>query len=403
MNLSAIPEHVHPELVYEVDVFNIQSLHPDLHVAFKKLQDESPPIFFTPFHGGHWLPTRADIIERVFSDYETFSSHNAVVPPAVEGVPRALPINADGAEHRAFRSFIVSYLIGKPLRLAIERARILAIDLIEGLLPNGQCEFVADFAQHLPIEVFLSIVDLPNEDREYLVGLADIVRTADPVARGESFQRLMDYLSRYIDERIANPGDDLISRIVTGQIDGRPVSREEMIGTCNVVLLGGLDTVASTISFIAAHLAQNPGLRRQLADEPQLIETHIDEIIRRFGVAGPSRIVAKDVEIEGAQLKVGDRVFIASALHGLDEHRWKDPLNVDLSRKEPATAYQTFGSGPHRCPGAALARSEIILFLQEWLKRIPDFELVPGKSIVAGSGNTNGVYSLHLQWPTSDK
>lgn len=176
------------------------------------------------------------------------------------------------------------------------------------------------------------------------------------------------------------------------------MTRDEILGECTQVLVGGLDTVASMMGFIAAHLATNPALRHRLAAEPALIEKHIDEIIRRFGVAGPARQVAHDVVIDGVEMKAGDPVFLASALHGLDEQRWANPLEVDISRPSPATAFQTFGSGPHRCPGAALARNEIILFLEEWLKRIPDFELVPGSPIIAASGSVNGVLSLPLRW-----
>lgn len=396
---AQVPDHVPAELVRDIDVFNIQAIDPDIHVGWKKLQDDSPPLVYTPRYGGHWIPMRAAAVERVFSDAGAFINGGAWVPPNPSGLIPQIPIQSDGDIHRAYRALIMPFLIGKRLRLAIDGARTLAISLIEGFIDQGRCDFAVDFAQHLPIQVFLDLVDLPADDRPYLASLAEVVRTPDETRRMEAFGKMMAYMQSHIADRRANPREgDIISSIVNGTVLGRPMTDEEVLGECTQVLVGGLDTVASMMGFIAAHLATNTALRHRLAAEPKLIEQKIDEIIRRFGVAGPARQVARDVTVEGVFMKAGDPVFIASALHGLDEERWPNPLEIDLDRASSAPDYQTFGSGPHRCPGAALARSEIILFLEEWLKRIPDFSLVPGEPMVAASGSVTGMLSLKLQW-----
>jgi cytochrome P450 len=395
---APIPDHVSPDVVRDVNIFAIQAIDPDLHLGWKKLQDSSPSLIYSPYFGGHWIPMRAHVIERVMSDSEAFINGGAYVPPNPPGMRAQLPIQSDGDLHRAYRSFIMPFMIGKPLLAAIAGARELAIELIEGFVANGECDFVTDFAQHLPIEVFLKLVDLPSSDRPYLASLAELVRMSDPVARMKAFGDMSAYVEKYVDERIANPGEDMISRIAHGQVMGRPMTREEILGECTLILVGGLDTVASMMGFIAAHLAVNVELRHKLVQNPELIEKRIDEIVRRFGVAGPARQAIQDVEFDGILVKAGDPIFVATALHGLDDQRWEDPLTIDLDRPSRATDYQTFGSGPHRCPGAALARNEIILFLEEWLKRIPDFSLVPEKPSVAASGSVNGMISLPLRW-----
>jgi len=398
MPRSEIPSHVPPELVRDVNIFAIQAIDPDIHKAWKTLQDSSPSLIYSPFFGGHWIPMRAHVIERMMSDHEAFINGGVWVPPMPPGMLPQLPIQSDGELHRAYRSFIMPYLIGKPLRLAIDGARELAIELIEGFKARGECDFATEFAQHLPIEVFLKLVDLPSEDRPLLAGLAEVVRQPDPVARMQAFGQMADYIAKYVDERIADPRDDMISRIANGQVLGRPMTRDEILGECTQVLVGGLDTVASMMGFIVAHLAVNTELRRRLVENPDLIEKRIDEIIRRFGVAGPARQAAKDVDFDGILVKAGDPIFVATALHGLDDQRWEDPMTVDLDRPSRASDFQTFGSGPHRCPGAALARSEIILFLEEWLKRIPDYRLVPERPMISASGSVTGVLSLPLRW-----
>lgn len=393
-----IPAHVPQEVVRDVDIFNINAIDPDIHLGWKKLQDESPSLIYSPRNGGHWIPMRAHVIERVLKDAEIFINGGQCVPPNPEGMLPLIPIMSDGALHRGYRSFIMPYMVGKPLMAAIERARGLAADLIEGFHPNGACDFAVDFAQHLPIEIFLSLVDLPSEDRPYLASLAEVVRMPDEAERMTAFGKMFEYVAGYVDERTRNPGPDLISTIANGQVLGRPMTREEIVGECTQVLIGGLDTVASMMGFIAAHLAVNAPLRRRLVAEPKLIERKVDEIIRRFGVAGPSRQAVADIEFDGIEIKAGDTLFVSTALHGLDDSRWTNSLDIDLDRSSSGTDFQTFGSGPHRCPGAALARSEIILFLEEWLKRIPDYSLVPGKPMVSASGNVTGVLSLPLQW-----
>jgi cytochrome P450 len=396
-----IPAHIPASLVRDIDIFNIQSVDPDIHAGWKKLQDESPSLVYSPRYGGHWIPMRAHVIEQVMSDNTSFINGGVWVPPSPPGMLPQIPIQSDGDLHRAYRSHIIPFLIGKPLLAAIGGARKLAIDLIEGFREKGGCDFAVDFAQHLPIQVFLELVELPVSDRPYLASLAEVVRTPDPEAKMQAFGAMMQYIGKFVDERIAKPGNDMISRIANGTVLGRPMTRDEILGECTQVLVGGLDTVASMMGFITAHLAANTPLRQRLAAEPQLIEKRIDEIIRRFGVAGPARQAAKDVEFDGILVKAGDPIFVATALHGLDEKRWTDSMVINLDRVATGTDFQTFGSGPHRCPGAGLARSEIVLFLEEWLKRIPEFSLVPGKPMIAASGSVTGVLSLHLQWDVS--
>lgn len=396
--LAPVPAHVPPEVVRDIDVFALQQIDSDIHKAWRQVQDGAPALVWSPHHGGHWLPMRAHVIERVMGDAKAFINGGVWVPANPPGMLPQLPIQSDGELHRGYRAFILPYLIGKPLLNAIKGARQLAIDLIEGFRPNGECDFATDFSQHLPIEVFLKLVELPSSDRPYLASLAEVVRITDVEKKLAAYAEMTEYMAKVVDARIANPGDDVISRIAHGEVMGRKLTREEALGECTQLLVGGLDTVASMMGFIAAHLAVNVPLRRKLAAEPQLIEKRVDEIIRRFGVAGPARQAAEDVDFDGILVKAGDPVFLATALHGLDETRWDNPLEIDLDRNLPGTAYHTFGSGPHRCPGAALARSEIILFLEEWLKRIPDYELVPGKPMVAASGSVTGCLSLPLRW-----
>jgi len=165
-------------------------------------------------------------------------------------------------------------------------------------------------------------------------------------------------------------------------------------------MFGGLDTVASMLGFIARFLALNPGHRRQIVerlDDEAFLKHAVEELLRRHGIANTARIVAQDTELGGVQLKAGDVILPPNLLVGLDERAVEDPTRVDFARPFPIR-HATFGNGVHTCPGAVLARRELQVFLQEWLRRIPDFEIKPGTTPVAATGMVNGVLKLELSW-----
>ena len=119
--------------------------------------------------------------------------------------------------------------------------------------------------------------------------------------------------------------------------------------------------------------------------------------MRRHSIPTVGRVLTQDVTLDGVTLKAGDFVQLTTCFHGLDEHRWAKPLDVDFSR-EGLAEHMAFGRGVHKCPGANLARSELRVFLEEWLKRIPDFGIKPGDESITATGAVAGVLKLPLAW-----
>jgi cytochrome P450 len=253
-------------------------------------------------------------------------------------------------------------------------------------------------ATHLPIVIFLRLVDLPLEGREYLLGLAE-KRTRSAVAeeRNAAKAGLIEYLRDAVTSRRANPGTDFISRILQGKVDGRSLTQFEIENLLATLLSGGLDTVASMMSFALACLAREPAVAERLAADRGAIPRAVDEIIRRHGLSNTARLIARDADYKGVHFKKGEQVVVPSALIGLDPALFPNPLEVDIDRPN-VNRHGTFGSGIHRCPGANLGRLEIRVVLEEWLSRIPRFHLAPGKPIVMASGLVSTVHELHLEW-----
>jgi cytochrome P450 len=395
---APVPAHVPPELVFDFDVYNPPGAETDFHGALKRLHDENyPDIFWSTANGGHWVAIRGEDIHKVFADYQNFSNHRLTVPESSAPPVPLYPIFADPPEHTLYRSLLNPSFSPKAVAALETRARALAVKLVEELKPRGRCDFVVDFAQHLPIEVFMSIVDVPAADRHDLLSWAEgMVRPKQPADVHVTIQKIFAYAAQKIAARRAQPGDDLITKLTRAEINGRLLTDPEIVGMVSLVLIGGMDTVVTAMSFAALFLARSPKHRRQLVENPGLIPKAVDELLRRFPIVNQGRCVARDLVYKNVPFKAGDMILLPTTLHGLDERAFPNPLEVDFNR--PTPMHSTFGNGPHRCPGSNLGRTEIKVFLEEWLKRIPDFHLQPGEKISMRSGVNGTVYGLPLAW-----
>lgn len=398
--LAPRPDHVPADLVRDFDLYDIPGAAEDIQAAYRAIQQASPDIFWTPHNGGHWVATRGEDIIEMQRDYSRFSHRHIVLPPMPDA-PRQIPLEMDPPEHARYRRPLMQALMPSIVAELESKVRQVAIDAVERLLPRGECEFVEDFAKVLPIHVFLALVELPLDDKAYLLTLAeDSVRGRDAETRGRSQQLMGAYLLPWIRARRETPGNDLLSKLVNVDIGGERISEAEATSYATLVLFGGLDTVAGMIAFIARFLAQNPGQRRQLVerlDDDAFVRNAIEEMVRRHGLANTARVIASDFDYKGVSFRAGDRILPANLFVGVDDRLNPDPLVVDFSREKPVHA--AFGNGAHACPGAVLARREIRIFLQEWLSRIPDFRIRPGTSPVLATGMVNGVLRLELVWP----
>ncbi|ONI93057.1 cytochrome [Saccharothrix sp. ALI-22-I] len=397
-----IPAHVPQDRVVDFDYLRPTGIDEDLHLAWKRAQDSLPDIFWTPRNGGHWVATRAQDIKAIQLDHQRFS-HKRLLIQGPEGHEGSV-LTMDPPRHGLYRMLISPAFSPKAIAALEPIVRQTAVTLIEELRPRGECEFVGDFAKVLPVEVFLGLVDLPLEDREFLLPFAEkIARPRNPQDYGEGQAGLTQYISQVLTARAQQPGGDLLSKIVTAKIDGEPIAFEAAVALSRTVLAGGLDTVASILGFVARFLALNPGHRRQLIDDPSLVGNAVEELIRRHGIANTARVLTQDTEFKGVRLRAGEQILIPNNLYGLDERQVDDPLVVDFTRAHPDRHSAAFGNGPHRCPGSFLAKSEITVFLQEWLARIPDFDIKPGTTPRMASGHVNATHELHLAWDTDSR
>ncbi|SFS11741.1 cytochrome P450 [Sphingomonas jatrophae] len=397
--MTVLPSHVPADRVVDFDIYFPPGVEQDYHAAWLSLRSPARSLVWTPRNGGHWIATRGEDVRALWADAERLSSDVLAVPRGLGALMQFIPLQQDPPEHTPFRNAVMRGFASRFI-VAIEPQVIgNARELIEGLAPRGQCDFVSDFAEILPIDIFLTLVDLPRADRPMLRGLgAQLTRPDGSMTVEQLRQAADDYLAPYVEERLARPGDDLLSRILSTPVDGRAWTMDEARRMCRNILFGGLDTVAAMMGFVALHLARHPADQQALRDDPGAIPDAVDELMRRYASVSVSRNCTQDVEIDGVVLKEGDIVYLPSVLHNLDPLSFDDPETVHFDRRLNATRHTTMGVGVHRCVGAGLARMEIIAVVREWLVRIPPFRLDPQRTVTMKGGNVGACVSLPLTW-----
>jgi cytochrome P450 len=389
------PAHVPPELAVDFDFMRPGPEGSDPFEAWSRLHG-LPPLVWTSRNGGHWLATRGEDIPMILKNHELFSSRRAFI--GMSNRPQGVPLEYDPPEHGPLRKVLIPAFSPKAVAQWSPEARRLAVELIEGFKADGRCEFIQDFAQQLPMIIFLKMVNLPLEHRRMLIDWVGTgLRSIDLGLRAAARVQLNDYLAHLLDERLAHPGEDLLSAALRADIGGRTMNRQEALGLASGLLGGGLDTVAATMGWMALFLAGNPLHRRELIDDPARIPKAIDELMRRYSIANIARVVREDMLYLGASLKAGEQILMATCIHGLDARSFAAPIEVRFDRKD-SYRHSTLSHGIHRCIGAPLALQEMKIFLEEWLARIPDFTLDPADPPVMATGIVHGLTRLPLKW-----
>ncbi len=331
---------------------------------------------------GAYLIVSSEGAEFVLRHPELFSSRAAF---DILGSPLPLvPIAFDPPEHTAYRRILQPFFSPRGTASWRPMVRELAGELIEGFARRGECDVVAELAEPLPAQVFLTLFGLPLEDRDRLNAWKEALVNNFGVQGGEAppdrAVRLGAELYGYLVEHIArrrreDHSDDLLGQLLADTSDER-LSDQEILGLSFLFVIAGLETVTSALSTAFALLAARPALRRQIAADPAVIPAAVEELLRFDGpVVFVPRIAVAEVELAGQLIPAGAQVNVVLAVAGRDPAEHPDPDRLDFRRQERSLV---FGVGPHRCLGVHLARMEMRVALEEWHRRIPEYELAPG-------------------------
>jgi cytochrome P450 len=395
-----VPPHVPPHLVRDFRTELLPGVEADSIRAVVDATRGGPDIFFglTTRRGASWIITRHELMREVYQDAATFSSrHNGDFSAMIGENWPLLPLEADPPNHANWRMLLNP--IFSPTRMKALEAQIelLSNELVDAVLARGEADFMADFAGVFPIQIFLRLFGLPIEDTAKFLGWEkEIVHSMTLEGRERGLRSTIGYLRDVIAERRVQPTDDLISYIAGAQIEGRPLTDDEAVGFAVLLYVAGLDTVASTLGFMFKHLAEHPNDQQLLRDDSSLIPNAIEELLRAYPIVLSGRMVTRDVDFHGVQMKAGDVVTLVTPLAGRDDREFEDPDKIDLRREN--VSHITFAAGPHRCVGSHLARRELRIALTTWLNRVPPFRIKPGDKAVTHGISQFGVVCLPLVW-----
>ncbi|HEX7855555.1 MAG TPA: cytochrome P450 [Sphingobium sp.] len=396
-----IPDHVPAELVYDAKVTEGAEFLAAPHKYMAELHQKAPPIYFDP--GSEHRPPAWQLLKyedayfalRKPEYFTTFGS--GPFPRDPENYWRILPLEVDPPEHRKYRAIVDPLVTPKAIMAMEARIRVLANELIDKIVDKGECEFAKDFGRPLPVGVFLDLMGLPRDMMDEFVRWAmGLLHAQNRDVAVQVMAEVTEYLNKVIAEKKANPDEFLVSAIANGRPGGEPMDARETFGFVFFVFIAGLDTVFATLNNIWVWLAENPDRRQEIIDSPDNINNIVEELLRVFTVTFSGRGLIQDVEIRGVKMKKGDRVTSILPACNYDPEIFPNPTEVNFQR--PRKPILAFAGGVHSCMGAHLARLEIKICLQEWLKRIPDFDLKPGAKIEYWPGGVVGPKDVPLVW-----
>lgn len=393
----AVPAHVPADRVFEFNIYGDPRLTEDVQASYQSLHRDAPDIFYSPLNGGHWMVTRYEHIFEVVKDYEHFSVREMQIP-RIDNPPVFIPLSLDPPASLPYRQALMPHFSPKAVGAMEPKLRAFAVEFIEEVLARGECDFVHDIAARFPVSVFMELMGMPLDRLRDFRALADEyfkARTNEEI--GALGERIVSLMTELVELRRKEPADDLISKMIGFQVDSRPITLGELQSMLFVMFLGGMDTVTNVASYTYRHLAQDSALQARLAADPSLIPRFVEEGIRSFGVINTPRIVVKDCERFGVKFREGDMVLCVLPLGSRDDRRFENSAEFDIDRQ--ALTHLTFSSGPHLCLGHNLARMEIRILTEEWVKRIPAFSLKPGLRHHSRVGTVIAIENLPIQWP----
>ena len=363
------------------------------------------PIAHSERFGGSWMPTTYADVTTMARDVEHFSSRSvSVVPPPPEqdavllpaGVP---PISADPPEHTWTRRLLLPWFSNRRVESYEPYTRELCAKLIDGFVDAGRADAAADYAQQIPVRIIGLVLGVPESNSDMFTWwVREILEFAhDQDRRRRATGELVEYFTGEMEVRRQNPGDDLISELLTSEVDGNPIPDEYILGTVALTLIAGVDTTWSAIGSALWHLATHDDDRRRLVAEPELIPTAIEELLRAYSPVTMARIVTDDLDFEGCPMHAGDRVLMNFPAANRDPEMFPDADQVVIDRLH--NRHVAFGAGIHRCAGSNLARMELRVAVEEWLVRIPEFRLDPDGEVTWAGGQVRGPRTAPVLFP----
>lgn len=400
-----------------VDLESIDLMDPDLfasgppHALFARMRTEAPVMWSeSPEIGGFWSVTKAADIAAISKDSATFSSNTGGVflredVPLPVDVIRSVMLGMDPPVHTRYRMIVQRVFTPQAIKRLEGTIRARVTRILDSICERGEADFVKDVAVELPLQTIAEILGVPHEDRMSLFEWTNRIEAAGTEGTNDglaAFGELAGYLYNLVQQRKAEPKDDLLSQLISAEVDGEKLNDLELNGFFGLLMFAGNDTTRNTSSGGIRALLEHPDQWDLLRNDPSLINGAVEEMLRWVTpVMWFRRTATTDTEINGQPIAEGDKVVIwyASGSHDA-ELVGEDPSRFDITRVD--VQHQAFGGGGrHHCLGSGLARLQMRILLSELVRRLPDLQLA-GEPVRGRSNWVNGLVSLPVKFtPTA--
>jgi cytochrome P450 len=376
----------------------------DPYPTYRLLRDEDP--LYHAAQSDTWVLSRHHDVQTALLDHDSYSSVGGVfpTPPGSDFVQSFLPmmILIDPPRHNQLRALVSRGFTPRRIAALNDGIEQLAQDLV-GHLEGGSADFVVDFAGVLPTMVIADLLGVPREDRDQFRRWSGSLVQADPT-HGQTADALSamasmyNYFTDFLTDRRRSPRQDLMSALVSAEIDGVRLTDEELLGFCALLLIAGTETTTNLLGNAAVVLAQHPDSRRRLATDHTLLGPAIEELLRyESPIQGLSRTLTRDITLHNTTMSRGESVLLLFGSANRDERVFPDPDVFDIDRKPEHLV--AFGKGVHFCLGASLARMEARIALTALLQRVPNWDVDLDSAQRLRSGPIRGYASLPISCP----
>lgn len=377
-----------------------RSLDPFPH--YRRMRETSP--VFHDEQSGSWHAFRYDDVQRVLSEHARFSSRMGGDEPSETGqLFAASLVTTDPPRHRQLRSLVNQAFTPKAVDALAPRISQLTDELLDGIASTGTADLIAGLAYPLPVIVIAELMGVPAADRDRFKQWSDVIvsqtRTgAENADHHATNVEMTGYFLDLIEQRRSRPGNDLISSLLSAEIDGQKLSVAELLGFCSLLLVAGNETTTNLIGNAVLCFAEVPGTIERLRAEPSLLPQAIEEVLRyRSPVQSMYRVTAADTTLGGVQVPAGVPLVAWIGSANRDERHFERPDQFDIDRGP--SRHLAFGQGIHFCLGAPLARLEAMIALQAVLSRMPGLTLTAGSQLERmDSTIVYGLTELPVSW-----
>jgi len=344
-------------------------------------------------------------VSRIAKDTENYTSRSVVISnlrPTDEDLPAPIgiapPITSDPPFHAIARRLILPAFAPGVVNALEPQIRALCNRLIDQMGSGDIVNGGTQYAQYIPVGVIQQMLGFPEDDIEiFLQIVMDVLDAidlpaAERQARGDVNRA---YFEAQVQDHIDNPRDDFTSYLLNVEIEGHKLEMDHVLGTILLTLVAGIDTTWSAISSSLWHLAHHPDDLARLVNEPELIDMAVEEFLRFYAPVTMARLVAKDHDFDGCPMKKDDWILLGFPAANRDPKVFEDADKFIIDRKE--NRHVAFGLGIHRCAGSNLARLELKVAIQEFIKRFPTFTLENPSEVTFAPGQVRGARNVPIR------